>query len=180
MPAPVGKGELERLREGVVPAGAAAAGAALATGPFLAEGGEVDLARPHVLVATRGASKLLEFAAHYCQRTGSIMFPLFVRQVNVVIPGQPGTHTVEEDREAVAAFKKAVEVCQKHHVPMIPMYAISSDVAYTILDFAATYGVEAVLMGVSRQGTLLRALRGDVITAVADNLPEDISLLVHA
>jgi nucleotide-binding universal stress UspA family protein len=53
-------------------------------------------------------------------------------------------------------------------------------VAYTILDFAATYGVEAVLMGVSREGTLLRALRGDVISAVADNLPADIPLLIHA
>jgi hypothetical protein len=35
-------------------------------------------------------------------------------------------------------------------------------------------------MGVSREGTILRALRGDVITAVADNLPGDISLLIHA
>jgi amino acid transporter/nucleotide-binding universal stress UspA family protein len=192
LPAPVGRGELERLREGAMPApaggaevaaegaGGGAGGRALAIGPVPAEGGEVDLARPHVLVATRGAAKLLEFAANYCRKTGSIMFPLFVRQVNVLIPGQTKAPGLEEDREAVAALEQAVAICRKHHVPMIPMYAVSSDVAYTILDFAATYNAEAVLMGVSRQGTLLRALRGDVITAVADNLPEDISLLVHA
>jgi nucleotide-binding universal stress UspA family protein len=57
---------------------------------------------------------------------------------------------------------------------------ISPDVAYTILDFAATYNAQAVLMGVSRVGTLMRALRGDVITAVADHLPQDIPLLIHA
>ena len=51
---------------------------------------------------------------------------------------------------------------------------------YTILDFAVTYGVEALLMGVSREGTLLRVLRGDILGAVADNLPEEIPLLIHA
>ncbi|EQD54674.1 hypothetical protein B1B_09569, partial [mine drainage metagenome] len=59
-------------------------------------------------------------------------------------------------------------------------YAVSQDVAYTILDFAATYGVEAVLMGVSKRGLLARSLQGDILTAVADQLPQDITLLVHA
>ena len=63
---------------------------------------------------------------------------------------------------------------------MIPIYVISRDVADSILDFAATYDVKALLMGVSRQGTLLRALRGDVLTSVADQLPQDIPLLIHA
>ena len=63
---------------------------------------------------------------------------------------------------------------------MIPIYAASRDVADTILDFAATYNVKALLMGVSREGALLRALRGDVLTAVADGLPQDIPLLIHA
>jgi nucleotide-binding universal stress UspA family protein len=144
---------------------------------------ELDVNRPHVLVATRGGRKLLEFAAHYCHKTNATMYVLFVRQLNVVMTGGgegARAHKVDEDQEAVRAFAQAAEICQKAGVAMMPMYVVSPDVAYTILDFAATYGVEAVLMGVSRVGTLLRALRGDVITAVADNLPEDISLLIHA
>jgi nucleotide-binding universal stress UspA family protein len=144
---------------------------------------ELDVSQPHVLVATRGGRKLLEFAAHYCGKTNSGMYVLFVRQINVVMTGGgDGARppNVNEDQEAVKAFAQAAEICQKAGVAMMPMYVVSPDVAYTILDFAATYGVEAVLMGVSRVGTLLRALRGDVITAVADNLPEDISLLIHA
>jgi amino acid transporter len=143
---------------------------------------ELDVNRPHVLVATRGGKKLLEFAAHYCQKTGSSMYVLFVRQVNVVMTGGNGSRApnVSDDAEAVKAFAQAAEICRKAGVQMLPMYVVSPDIAYTILDFAATYGVEAVLMGVSRVGALLRALRGDVITAVADNLPEDISLLIHA
>ncbi len=151
----------------------------LATVPGTAPG-ELHLERAHVLVATRGGKKLLEFAAKYCHKTGGIMFVLFVRQVNIVMAGPTSAPRVEEDPEALKAFAIAAEICQKQNVQMIPMYAVSSDVPYTILDFAATYNAEAVLMGVSREGTILRALRGDVITAVADNLPEDISLLIHA
>jgi amino acid transporter len=142
--------------------------------------GEVDLSRPHVLVATRGGKKLLEFAANYCRKTQSVMFVLFVRQVNVIMTGGATAPNVSEDADALRAFAMAAEICNHANVQMMPIYVVSQDVAYTILDFAATYSVEAVLMGVSREGTILRALRGDVITAVADNLPEDISLLIHA
>jgi nucleotide-binding universal stress UspA family protein len=144
---------------------------------------ELDVNLPHVLVATRGGVRLLEFAANYCRRTHSSMYVLFVRQVNVVMTGGGNgarAPNVNEDADAVKAFAQAAEICKKAGVPMLPMYVVSPDIAYTILDFAATYGVEAVLMGVSRVGALLRALRGDVITAVADSLPEDISLLIHA
>ena len=163
------------LAAGLIGAPGAALVGATGTAP-----GELDLERPHVLVATRGGRKLLEFAATYCRKTSSVMFVLFVRQINVVMIGGPGVPDVQEDEDAMKAFAKAAEICQSRGVQMIPMYAVSSDVPYTILDFAATYNAEAVLMGVSREGTILRALRGDVITAVADNLPEDISLLIHA
>jgi amino acid transporter len=144
---------------------------------------ELEITQARVLVATRGGRKLLEFAAHYCQKTQSAMYVLYVRQINVVLTGGGNgarVPDVNEDQEAVKAFAQAAEICRKAGVQMLPMYVVSPDIAYTILDFAATYGVEAVLMGVSRVGALLRALRGDVITAVADNLPEDISLLIHA
>lgn len=145
------------------------------TGP-----GELDFSKSKVLVATRGAPRLLEFAANYCHKTHGLLFVLFVRQVNVNVTGTISTPPVSDDPEALNAFKIASEICAAHGVQMLPIYAVSSDVSYTILDFAATYSVESVLMGVSRQGTLIRALRGDVISAVADNLPDDISLLIHA
>jgi nucleotide-binding universal stress UspA family protein len=70
--------------------------------------------------------------------------------------------------------------CKAKGVQIVPIYVVSRDVADSILDFAATYDVRALLMGVSRQGTLLRALRGDVLASVADQLPQDIPLLIHA
>jgi amino acid transporter/nucleotide-binding universal stress UspA family protein len=142
--------------------------------------GDLDMTRPHVLVATRGGKKLLQFAANYCSKTRSVMFVLFVRQINVILMGDSHQPDLSSDGEALKAFAMAAEICQAQGVQMLPIYVLSSDVPYTILDFAATYNVEAVLMGVSREGAILRALRGDVISAVADNLPEDIPLLIHA
>ena len=165
-----------------VPVGTVAGGALGIAATGGTEASEaIDLSSQHVLVATRGGRKLLEFAAGYCRKTGASMFVLFVRQVNVAIAGGPSPDLdVNDDAEALKAFALAREICEKAGVKMMPMYVVSQDVAYTILDFAATYGVEAVMMGVSREGTILRALRGDVITAVGDHLPEDIPLLIHA
>jgi nucleotide-binding universal stress UspA family protein len=49
-----------------------------------------------------------------------------------------------------------------------------------ILDFSATYAADLVILGVSRRAGVLRALRGDVISGVADNLPAESTLLIHA
>ncbi len=141
---------------------------------------ELEMSMPKVLVATRGSPRLLEFAAQYAKQSGAILFVIFVRQLNLAFaPDSPGP-SLEEDQEAIATFRKAHEACVAEAVPLVPIYAVSPDVAYTILDFAATYSVNALLMGVSRRGTMLRALHGDTLTAVADQLPQDIPLLIHA
>ncbi|MCL2646919.1 MAG: amino acid permease [Phycisphaerales bacterium] len=141
---------------------------------------ELDMNRPHLMVATRGGKPLLEFAASYAADIKGILFVLFVRQLNVRFTGPVKPPSLEEDRSAREVFGVAADIARKAGVPIIPIYAVSPDIPYTILDFAATYNVRALLMGVSRKGALLRALQGDVITNVADNLPSDIPLLIHA
>ncbi len=147
---------------------------------FGTPGKELEMSMPKVLVATRGSPRLLEFAAQYAKQSGAILFVIFVRQLNLAFAAESDGPTLEEDPEAIATFRKAQEACTKAEVPLVPIYAVSPDVAYTILDFAATYSVNALLMGVSRRGTMLRALQGDTLTAVADQLPQDIPLLIHA
>ncbi len=147
---------------------------------FGTPGKELEMSMPKVLVATRGSPRLLDFAAQYAKQSGAILFVIFVRQLNLAFAADSEGPTLEEDAEAIATFRKAQDVCTKAQVPLVPIYAVSPDVAYTILDFAATYSVNALLMGVSRRGTMLRALHGDTLTAVADQLPQDIPLLIHA
>ena len=49
-----------------------------------------------------------------------------------------------------------------------------------ILDFAGTYAVDYVIIGATRRGSVFRVLRGDMISAVAANLPPETKLLIHA
>jgi amino acid transporter/nucleotide-binding universal stress UspA family protein len=142
--------------------------------------GELDMSRPHVMVATRGGQRLIDFATTYAKQLHAILFVLYVRQLNVQFAMGAEGPTLAEDAEARRVFEAAAKACKAAGVQMVPIYAVSRDVPYTILDFAATYDVRALLMGVSREGAVLRALRGDVLTQVADGLPQDIPLLIHA
>jgi amino acid transporter len=146
---------------------------------FATPAAELDLARPHILVATRGGQRLLDFAVSYTKQINGVLFVIYVRQLNLQF-GPQRTPTFEEDKAAQETFAAAFLAAKTRGVQMVPLYVVSSDVADSILDFAATYGVSALLMGVSRTGAVLRALKGDVLTAVADNLPPDIPLLIHA
>jgi amino acid transporter/nucleotide-binding universal stress UspA family protein len=149
----------------------------LAATPLIAE---ADVNKRHIMVATRGAPRLLEFATQYAKDVNALLFVLFVRQINVAFTADVRGPTFEEDREAQEVFALVKDYAAKAGVPIVPIYVVSQDVAYTILDFAATYNVSSLLMGVSRKATLLRALQGDTLTAVADQLPNDIPLLIHA
>ncbi|HVS71944.1 MAG TPA: amino acid permease [Phycisphaerae bacterium] len=170
-------GMVVRGQRVAAPAKAAPAGEVTPMGTPAAE---LDMSRPHIMVATRGGQRLIDFAASYAKQINGLLFVLFVRQLNVQFSMGAQGPTLAEDAEARHVFEAAATSCDKLGVQMVPIYAVSRDVPYTILDFAATYDVRALLMGVSREGALLRALRGDVLTQVADGLPQDIPLLIHA
>jgi amino acid transporter len=160
--------------------------AAPESGPTVAPGelgtaaDRLDMSKAKVLVASRGGQPLISFAVKYARKFDAVLLVMFVRQVNVIGMGGSPDVSIEEDAEARQVFQRAADACRTARVQMVPIYVVSPEVAYAILDQAATFNVESVLMGVSRQGTLLKALRGDVLATVADHLPEDIPLLIHA
>ena len=162
-----------------VPAEAVPALAAAAEAPT----GELlpfDPDKGRLLVASRRNLKLLRFAFDEARRRAANIFVLYVRDIAVLFPGQAHPMTPEEDIEASALFRHAENLAREYGVPMQPIYSVSRDPAYVILDFSATYAVDLVMLGVSRRAGVLRALRGDVIAGVADNLPTESTLLIHA
>ncbi len=60
------------------------------------------------------------------------------------------------------------------------LYGLASDIPYAILDMGATHGADLLLMDTTRRGALWEAMKGDVIQAVAEPLPDQIGLLIHA
>jgi nucleotide-binding universal stress UspA family protein len=58
------------------------------------------------------------------------------------------------------------------------LYSVSDSPADTIIDIAATFGVDTVVLGGSRRATFVNLLKGNVVARVAANLPESMHLIV--
>lgn len=72
-----------------------------------------------------------------------------------------------------------LELAEGAGIRVLPVYAVSDDPAATILDLAATLGVDILMLGAPHRRTLVTLLKGNVVTEVADKLPENIQLLIH-
>jgi amino acid transporter/nucleotide-binding universal stress UspA family protein len=139
-----------------------------------------DPDKGRILVATRSNLDLLRFAFDEARRRACNLFVLFVRDIAVLFPGRERPLAPDEDGEAAALFHSARELAREHQVPLQEIYCVSPSPADVILDFSATYAADLVILGVSRRAGVLRALRGDVISGVADNLPSEATRPTHA
>jgi nucleotide-binding universal stress UspA family protein len=126
---------------------------------------------------------MLKFAIDYAKNKGAAMFVLFVREVAIAFRERGeklNGMSLAKDPDAQQVFATARKMCDEAGVPMVQLYAVHDSPAELILDHAATLGVDAVVMGVSKRGALWKTLRGDVLQEVIEYLPESIPLLIHA
>jgi nucleotide-binding universal stress UspA family protein len=150
----------------VVPVPAASAAPPAATPPS----GFLGLS---VLVAARGWTPALQFALEESRVRGAHLLVLYIREVAVTI--DTGGNW-QDDRQARALFSRLEAESRGLHVDKL--YSISDSPADTIIDIAATFGVDSVVLGGSRRAALVNLLKGNVVTRVAANLPESMHLMV--
>ena len=62
---------------------------------------------------------------------------------------------------------------------VVPVYAVSQDAAATIVDLAATMGIDFLVIGASQRPAMVKLLRGSVATNVAQHLPDSIHLVIY-
>jgi nucleotide-binding universal stress UspA family protein len=84
------------------------------------------------------------------------------------------------DPEAVELFSDIQTMADDAGVSVYFLYSVAYDVAEAILETAATFAVDTLLLGTTKRGMLWRAMKVDVMQEVAAQLPERITLLVHA
>jgi nucleotide-binding universal stress UspA family protein len=72
-----------------------------------------------------------------------------------------------------------LEQGRQNEVQVVPLYAVSEDPAATILDLSATLGIDLLVLGSPHRNKLVSLLKGNVVTQVAHNLPENIQLLIY-
>jgi nucleotide-binding universal stress UspA family protein len=139
----------------------------------------LDPSKPRIMLAARGRYQS-EFAVDLARRRGAALFAIFVRTLRLmdVAPGR--VPQVEQDPEAQEALGTTAMLARQAGVPVVPIYVTSTDIADEILDYTVTYGCDTLILGKSRRSLFSRRLAGDVVTRVAEHLPENVQLILRA
>ena len=134
-----------------------------------------------IMVAARGITPVLSFALDEAQLRGACLFVLYVKEVAIYYTAagtRLGRAKWQDDPEANAIMTSISKLGQQRNVSVVPVYAVSHDAAATIVDLAATMGVDYLVIGASQRTAMTKLLRGSVATNVAQQLPESIHLLI--
>ena len=134
-----------------------------------------------IMVAARGITPVLSFALDEAQLRGACLFVLYVKEVAIYYTAagtRLGRAKWQDDPEANAIMTSISKLGQQQNVSVVPVYAVSHDAAATIVDLAATMGVDYLVIGASQRTAMTKLLRGSVATNVAQQLPESIHLLI--
>lgn len=135
-----------------------------------------------IMVAARGWTPVLDFALEEARLRGAILYVLYVRLVSVSMPSpaaRPEAAKWQNDRPAAEIMYGMKDLATAAGVRMLPVYAVSDDVATSVLDLSATLGIDLLILGAPQRSALAALLRGDVVTEVAKHLPDTIQLLIH-
>lgn len=126
-----------------------------------------------ILVATRGWTPALQFALEEARLRNASLLVLYIREVSVFVETSGRWEDDPHARHLFAKLDAAAAGLQ-----LRKLYSTSDSPADTIIDIAATFGVDSVILGGSRRATLVNLLKGNVVTRVAANLPESMHLAV--
>src|SRR2546421_9923286 len=116
-----------------------------------------------ILVAARGITPVLGFALDEAQLRKATLCVLFVKEVAVYYSGGPaalGRSKWQDDAEANTIMSFMMKLGAERNIPVLPVYAVSQDAAATIVDLAATMGVDYLVLGASQPTAMAKLLRG--------------------
>src|SRR5881398_2537358 len=134
-----------------------------------------------IMVAARGITPVLSFALDEADLRSATLFVLYVKEVAVYYTAagtRLGRSNWQDDPEANAVMCSMRKLGSERGMNVVPLYAVSQDAATTIVDLAATMGIDFLVIGASQRPALVKLLRGSVATNVAQQLPESIHLLI--
>jgi len=150
----------------------------------------IDRLRPtvtegqRIMVSARGITPVLRFALDEARLRKATLCVLYVKELAVHLPeggrGGGGRARWQDDPQASAIMSLMLKLGQEVGVDVLPVYAVSTNPAGTILDLAATLGVDFLMLGASHRLSMSRLLKGNVVEEVARGLPEDIQLIIHS
>jgi amino acid transporter len=135
-----------------------------------------------ILVAARGLTPVLRFALEEARLRRGPLYVLFVKELAVALPGplqNAERPRWQDDAQASAIMSAMLEQGRQNGVQVIPLYAVSDNPAATILDLSATLGIDLLVLGSPHRNKLVSLLKGNVVTQVAHELPENIQVVIY-
>jgi nucleotide-binding universal stress UspA family protein len=135
-----------------------------------------------IMVAARGITPVLRFALEEAKFRRGALYVLYVKQLSVNLPARlDGAQRPrwQDDRNAAEIMYGMLEMGREYGVQVVPVYSVSDNPALSILDLSATLGIDLLILGASHRQTLASLLKGDIVTEVAKNLPENIQLVIN-
>src|SRR6266571_3819829 len=135
-----------------------------------------------IMVAARGITPVLSFAMDEAQLRKATLCVLYVKEVDVYYTAAGtalGRAKWQDDPEANAIMSSMLKLTGERGVNVVPLYAVSQDAAATIVDLAATMGIDFLVIGASQRSAMAKLLRGSVATNVAQQLPDSIRLIIY-
>jgi len=135
-----------------------------------------------ILVAARGLNPVLRFALEEARLRQSTLYVLYVKEVAVTMLGPVANverPRWQDDPQASEIMYRMLALGKENDVPVVPVYTVSEDPSATILDLSATLGIDILVLGTPHRHAMVRLLKGNVVTEVAKNLPENIQLVIY-
>jgi amino acid transporter/nucleotide-binding universal stress UspA family protein len=135
-----------------------------------------------IMVAARGPTPVLTYALEEAQLRKATLCVLYVREIAIFYGGGPPPPVRgrwQDNPEAAAIMSMMLKLGAERGISVLPVYAVSEDTSSTILDLAATMGVDYLILGASQRSAMAKLLRGSVATNVAQQLPDSIRLIIY-
>ncbi len=132
-----------------------------------------------ILVCVRGLTPVLQFAFDEAELRKAALYVLYVREIAVLYGGVLPSPNWKEDPEASAVLGTALQIGQHRGVPTIPVFVNAPNAAAIIVDMAATFGVDYLMLGASHRSGMGKLLKGNVATEVASHLPDNIQIVIY-
>lgn len=135
-----------------------------------------------IMVAARGMTPVLKFGLEEARLRQGTLYVLYVKELAVNLPGPvQGTERPrwQDDPQAAEIMYAMLELGRQHNVSILPLYVVSENPATTILDLSATLGIDILALGSTHRTRLVSLLKGNVVTEVAKDLPENINLIIY-
>ncbi|MGH7145248.1 MAG: universal stress protein [Planctomycetota bacterium] len=148
-------------------------------------GNRIPAGMPRILVPADEGPSLIRFAIRVAQNHRAALLALHVQHqfrpgfAHLTVRGREAM-TFAADLVAQHIFQHLSALCARANVPVLQIYTIHDNPGEVLLDHAATWGVEALIMGTSRRQTALPPGAGPRLEAVYRDLPDSIPMLIRA